>query len=148
MADPFASLTPRARTALAEHLAALHHDLGKYVSLQVRWSNGDPSTLRDALTADLLATRRGPTGTADAAAVWDGFAPELRGERPLVSGDRVDLRGDEGYDRLEAAMAEVGRTIAALRDGGPDDAGLRAGADAARIVAEQCRLLRRRADKE
>jgi hypothetical protein len=144
VSDPISTLSPAARTALVEHLAVLRHDLGKYVSLQVRWSDGDPAMLREALTADLLETRRGPSGTSDAAEIWDGLVPELRGERPLSSGDVVDLRGWDTFDRLVAAMDVVRATIAALRTEVDDD-GLRRGAEAAGSVAELCRELWRRA---
>ena len=134
-------LATASRAALTAHLDVLRHDLGKYVTLQVRWSAGDPAALHDALRADLLATRRGPAGTSDAVEVWEGLAPELRGERALPTGERVDLRGDVDFDALEDAMRSVRGTITALGAGRPDDALLQRGADAARTVGEACRRL-------
>lgn len=136
-----AHLAPAGRAALAAHLDVLRHDLGKYVTLQVRWSGGDPEALHDALAADLLSTRRGPSGSSDAVQIWEELAPELRGERALPTGDRVDLRGDVDFDTLEAAMCEVRGSIGALRSGRPDREALARGAVAARTVGESCRRL-------
>ena len=141
--DPFGSLSPPTRAALVERLGDLRHDLGKYVSMQLRWSADDPASLREALLADLLATRRGASGVADAAEVWEGYAPELRGERALSTGDRVDLRGCAEFDRLAAEMDEIRRAIGALRSDGALDLGR--AAEAARAVTETCRALWQRA---
>lgn len=130
--------------ALISHLAALRHDLGKYVALQVRSLGPDPGDeeLRAALTADLVQTRRGPAGVADATSIYATFAPALRGEAPLGSGERVDLRGDPDFDALEAAIARIAPVIDALRAGGPCD--LRGAADAAVEASARCRALHQR----
>lgn len=138
---------PEVRRALADHLSRLRHDLGKYVSLQVRWlgEDPDPAALREALEADLLGTRRGPSGTVDALAVWAEFRPALVGEAPLPDGPLVDLRGDPDLARLDAGMAEIARVVAALRADDLDADGVRRGARAAAEVAEACRALWTRA---
>ena len=138
---------PEAREALAAHLSRLRHDLGKYVSLQVRWlgDDADPASLREALAADLLATRRGPSGTVDALALWAEFRPALFGEAPLPDGPTVDLTGDADLARLDAGMAEIALAIAGLRAGDLDAEGVRRGAGAAARVAEACRALWARA---
>jgi hypothetical protein len=132
-------------SALLPSLEALRHDLGKYISFQARGSEGDPVLLREALCADLLATQRSPQGTVDALALWGQLAPPLRGERDLEGGLRADLRGDETFDALEAAMAELGGLIPMLRQGKLEDEKLAVAAAAAREVAESCSLLWKRA---
>lgn len=139
-----AELPPAVRAALADHLARVRHDLGKYVALQVR-SVGEGATdevLRQALASDLLATRSGPAGVADAIAVWDALAPPLRGEAPLAGGQVVDLRGDVDFDALVDAMDRVGAAVAALRRGeGP----ARWMVAAALAASDRCRALAIRA---
>jgi hypothetical protein len=134
--------------ALIRHLAALRHDLGKYVALQVRSLPPDPEPdeLRAALVADLVRTRRGPDGVTDASAVFAALAPALRGEAPLSSGERVDLRGNADFDALAAAMARLEQAIPALREGGGCDLA-RAAADAIE-ASERCRALHRRLQLE
>lgn len=134
---------PAARRALADHLSRLRHDLGRYVGLQVAWLGPEPApeALREALAADLLATRRGPSGTVDAGTVWRELRPGLVGDAPLDHGGTVDLRGDPDLERLDAAMREVVAVAEALRADRADEAALRRGADAARAAAEACRAL-------
>lgn len=122
--------------ALSEPLARLRHDLGRYVSLQVRWlgDDPDPDALREALAADLLQTRRGPSGAVDALAVWGELRPAL-----------AELAGDPDFARIEVGMAGVARAIDGLRAGDLDRDGVRRGAAAAAEVADACRALWARA---
>jgi len=78
-------LDPVDHEALLELVARLKHDLGKYIAFQIRWvdDTAPVSERRRALEADLLETRRGPSGTVDAHAVWLEFRPALYGEEPL-----------------------------------------------------------------
>lgn len=137
---------PSARRALVAHVARMKHDLGKYVALRQRWLGADaPLHERlEALVDDLLATRRGPSGTLDALSVWGEFRPGLLGEAPLEEGCRVDLSADPDVRAIDAAMAELSRVLPALRAGEVGEALIdRAGA-AAREVADRCRALDRR----
>lgn len=138
------ALDPDTRTDLVAHLARVRHDLGRYVVFQQRWvaENAGETERRDALTADLLATRRGPEGTVDAAALWADLRRPLVGEVPLIGGARVDLTGDPDLSRLDVAMVAVAGVIAALRGGGAVD--LDAGARAAAEVAAACDAMWRR----
>ena len=138
--------SPSARAALSDHVARLKHDLGKYVSMQQRWLGPDPpeDALRDALTSDLLSTRRGPLETVDAPTVWAEFRPLLVGDEALPGGGRVDLRGDSDFEALDGAMRGVSRAVEALRTDSLDRDGLFAGHRAAMEAADACRELARR----
>lgn len=138
---------PQTRTALADHAARLKHDLGKYVAMQQRWLGPEPATdaLREALTSDLLSTRRGPDGTLSAVEVWAEFRGALHGEAPLGDGSVVDLSDAPEVQRIDAGMAVVTEVVAALQsEGGLDEAGVQRGHQAASEVAEGCRDLARR----
>lgn len=143
MTDPLLALPRADRNALEDHLSRLRHDLGKYVSLQVRWlGEGAPADeLARALAADLLETRRGPNGTLDAHTVWGEFRPALVGEQALDGGVRVDLSEDRDFAALDRAMDEVARVSAALRAGGADEATVASGVAAAGTVSGLCRRL-------
>ncbi len=144
--DLIAALDNAHRRALFDHVSRLKHDLGKYVSLRVRWLSDDAGAAerRDALTSDLLATRHGPDGVQGAVSVWDGFRPALVGQGDLDGGLRVDLSDDPEVVRLDRAMAIVSRVAGAL-DAVADTAGdLAEGEAAAREVADACRTLYRR----
>lgn len=146
MPDRLSSISEPARSLLLEHLRALRHDLGKYISFQARAiAASDASGLREALLADLLCTRRGPEGSVDAFSLWQGLAPELRGERELGPGLRVDLRGDETFDALAREMEEIARAIALLREDAVTDLALAETAARAREVARLCTELWSRA---
>ncbi len=135
------------RRDVAEHLQRLRHDLGKYVSLQVRFlgEGAAPEARREALAADLLQTRRSPDGAVDAYTLWAERRPVLVGEAPLPGGDFVDLRQDVDLQRLDGAMAHIRTVIGALRAGAVDDAQLDEAIEAARQVTEACRSLAARA---
>ncbi|MEZ4241294.1 MAG: hypothetical protein R3F59_35080 [Myxococcota bacterium] len=130
------------------HLAALRHDLGKYVAMQVRSlpAGADPESLREALRDDVARTRRGPSGTTDAGAVFAELAPALRGEAPLADGSRVDLRGDPDFDALAAAMARLQQALPRLER--LEAPALRALAADALDVSQRCRALHRRLQED
>lgn len=137
----------RARATVVAHLSRVRHDLGKYVAMQVR-GLGDPAAasdaaLRQALTDDLLGTRRGPAGVSDACAIWAELRPELVGER-AVDGGAVDLRGDADFDALDGAMRAIGEVIAAMRAGEPARDQLVGGAVAAKAASDAARRLHAR----
>jgi len=150
MRDPVRALSTRSRRALAEHLGRLRHDLGKYISLQTRWAGPDASAavLLAAVRADLLHTRRGPAGVVDAPTVWVEFRVHLVGQAPLSDGAWVDLTSDGDFGRLDAAMVEVTAVVCELRRGAGDTALVGRGVDAARVVAQSCRALHRRARED
>jgi len=107
----------------------LHHDLGKYATLQSRWLPPDASReeREEAARADLLATARGPDGVRDAGAIAGAFLEDLTrlgvGEgAPVVVAlhalaDAVGaLRGvDPGTEAAHAAVQEGVEAAAALR---------------------------------
>lgn len=114
---------------LEEAAARARHDLGKYVAFQTRWTGVDapPEALREALRADLLRTRSGPAGTADAATVW----AELRG--PLLPA------GVDAIDALVARLAAYGARLDTL-----DPAGLREAATLALRLGDELKALHMR----
>jgi len=116
-------------------LERLRHDLGKAIVLQVTWLGPDPepADLRRALAADLLETRRSPSGTVAATQVWAALRPAL-----------ATYEGDPDRAGLEAAMAEVAEVAALLEAGSATDPDVVRGARAARTVADRCRSLHRR----
>ena len=84
---------------LLDILLDVKHDLGKYVRLPLAMlaEDASESEARAALTAALLATRTGPSGTRPARAIWDGFREEI--------GDRLADR--TGWAPLVAAVDEA-----------------------------------------
>jgi hypothetical protein len=118
--------------SLVDHAARVKHDLGRYVAFQVRGLPPDaPLELRrDALAADLLATRKGPQGSEDAAELWARLRAGF--------GDRVD---HPAIAVLDARMADVAAAITALRAGNADAAAVDAGITAALAVAAACKNL-------
>jgi hypothetical protein len=133
MTDPLHILPDVERSALEDHLSRLRHDLGKYVSLQVRWLGADPEPgdLGRALAADLLETRRGPNGTVDASTVWAELRPGIASA----------LAGDADFVALDDAMRVIDEVSGALRAGASDPGTVRRGVEAAATVTEQCRRL-------
>lgn len=138
---PMEALDDETLAALAGYLARVKHDLGKYVAFQLRWlpEGASLDDRRQALVADLAATRRGPEGTLDAATLWESLRPALVGEAPLPNGARVDLTGDARLTRIEAGMAVVREVLPSLRDGSADAPAVARGSAAALEVAEACR---------
>jgi len=110
----------------------IRHDLGRYATLQQRFLP-DPASdddLREALTADLSATHRGPDGVRSAAEVWERLAPE-----------RAAFVGDPALMRIGALVAEIAAALPRLPRA--SRAELDALASSARALAEACRALGR-----
>jgi hypothetical protein len=116
-------------------LDRLRHDLGKAIVRQVSWlgPNPDPTALREALAADLLATRRSPQGTVGAVALFDRLLPRLE-----------SLPRDEDWRRLDAAMQEIRAIVVVLEGGTATQDDVERGVRAARAVADACRALHRK----
>lgn len=126
---PLDAVTGEDLEDLVDDLADLRHDLGKYITFEVRFLE-DPATdddLRAALRRDLLETRRGAAGTEPAWDVWARLRP-------------ARLDGDPDVAALDDLLAR-------LRDADLDGprATLDAAADLAREVAATTRRLHRRA---
>jgi hypothetical protein len=131
--------------SLREQLVRLKHDLGKYIAFQVRWLAADASATarREALTADLLGTRRGPEGVRDAPSVWAEFRPSLVGEAELPGGGRADLSDDITFQAIDADMTAIAALLPALADGTASSAAVDSGIEAALRVADAVRQLHR-----
>lgn len=116
---------------LVEHVRRLRHDLGKYVSLQVRWlgDDPDPAALREALVQDLAHTRRGPDGSRTAPQVWAEFRSRLIEALP----------GNARVYAIESAMVQIEALLPHL--GALDDAQVDAGVAAGAEVSAACRAL-------
>jgi hypothetical protein len=116
-------------------LDRLRHDLGKAIVRQVTWlgADPDPEELRRALTEDLLATRRSPSGATGAVALFEDVGPAL-----------AALEGEEDLRLLRDAMGEIGRVARALEGGSATADDVDRGVRAARAVAEACRALHRK----
>ena len=89
---------------LVEQLSDIRHDLGKYICFETRFAgaDADTETLRMALKADLLATRRRGEQTETAWSLWERLRPEglLEPEIETVDGamehlNAIDLDGPE-----------------------------------------------------
>jgi hypothetical protein len=139
-------LEPHTRDAVAEYVARVKHDLGKYVSFQVRWLGPEASVedRRAALVADLTATRRGPEGSRDAASIWAALRPALVGEAPLPAGPTMDLSDDPLVQRIDEAIAVIAEVVSMLGEDPVDEAVVDRGEHAALAVSEACRDLVRR----
>lgn len=122
----------RPSPASAVHAAQIKHDLGKYIAFQIRWVDASAplDERREALSADLLATRRGPEGTRDAVSVW----AEIRGP----------VAGEPESSEIDARMARIAALLPALADGSADEARVSEGFADALAVAELCRTMHRR----
>lgn len=135
------------REALLELIARLKHDLGKYIAFQIRWvEDSDPfAERRRALEADLLETRRGPSGTVDAFEVWQEFRPFLFGQVPVPGRSiATDLSQEAEIMTISNAMRVISDVIDVLRDGTVSERDVRRGSAAALEVSEACRTLLRR----
>jgi len=134
------------REAIAAHARRLKHDLGKYIAFRTRWLAGDaPHEEREqALRADLLATRRGPSGVSDAQDVWRGSRAVFFGEAPLVRDVRVSLAELPELRRVDQAMSALSVVIEALRAGPCDAAVVSQGILGAREVSDGCHALEQR----
>ncbi len=108
---------------LDEALAAARHDLGKYVHFEARWiaEDADATSVREALRADLLRTRRGPRGEHGVGKVWADARAEIAlamacDGRPLDLAD-IDRRVVElaaAAERLDDLSLPELRDVAAL----------------------------------
>jgi len=114
--------------ALNELIADLAHDLGKYLTLGLRFLPADAMDAEEELVAavreGLLGTRRSGDEVLTARQVWTGWLAEL---------DRTD---PSGRLRGGAAFAELERTVErALAWGEPrlDDARIREAAQQVRV---------------
>lgn len=140
-------LPAASRAPVEALLGRLKHDLGKYVSLQARWlaPDADRDARRDALTADLLRTRRGPDGHEGAHGVWGPFFEVLRGESEVAPGIVVVLVDDPDVARVTDAMERLAPVASALESGAElDDDVLEQSLTLCRDVADACRDLVRR----
>ncbi|HET6582660.1 MAG TPA: hypothetical protein VFG69_04420 [Nannocystaceae bacterium] len=106
---------PPATEELRERVAALKHDLGKYVAWRSvnlpddAWTGAPTDALVDALRADVLATRR--VGDRDEAA-WDVFAAHTAAlPRPWPAPELA---------AVEAAVAALRTVESALRENDRD----------------------------
>ena len=101
--------------AITEHLGRLKHDLGKYICFRQRWldADADHDAWIEALRADLLATRSGPSGSMRVDQVWEEF-------RPWLEGAGLDVRSDPDGAELFAAMARVLGALPGLERGEVD----------------------------
>ena len=111
------AVAPQARAALAVSLRRLRHDLGKSMSLQLRFAGelADDVSLAEALREDVLYTRRGPSGTMSAFELFDSALPWLTGSQDLpgAPGRRVDLSNDAVFQ----ALVETMRMLSGQRSG-------------------------------
>ena len=100
-----------AEDSLLERVAALKHDLGKYVAWQsanlddAAWTGPVGETLVSALRSDVLATKKGTDGDRSAWEVWDAHTEDL--PRPLRSPE---------LSRVEAAVRVLQAAGPVLRD--------------------------------
>ena len=120
---PHVSTRPPHDPALRECIAALKHDLGKYVAWrsvnlpEEAWTGPPGDALVDALCADVLATRR--TADGDQAA-WDVFASHTRDvPRPWPVPELAAVeQAVQALRACEPALRERDHVrIAELRDG-------------------------------
>ena len=116
-----------------EHARRLRHDLGKYISLQVRWLGEGPAlaALEEAFVADLLSTRRGPNGVTDAVALWTELQQDWQGE--WIS--------DPDVQRITAAMGELKGLLPLAQTGRLTPEQVQHGVSQARLVTEATRAL-------
>ena len=109
------------------------HDLGKYVSLNLRFlgADADRAALREALIADLTQTRRGPSASESAPDVWAACRGGLPPAAPEVQ-------------QVDAAIKHIQSKLPALMNDSLDDEALQALAQAARGVTAALTALTRR----
>lgn len=112
--------------SIAEAAARARHDLGKYICFSARWLPEDAPAeeLRQALRDDLLLTRKGPSGSTGAVALWAELRP------PLV---------EAGVGEIDTRMDQLAALAARLDTLGPAE--LTEAAALARSVAEALRDL-------
>lgn len=111
--------------SLRERVAALKHDLGKYVAWQSVnldqsvWTGPVTDTLIDALRADILATKKATDGPRPAWVVWDEHAQDLAApwDPPELGAvaDAVQVLRDAELALRERDLAAIGERRAAIR---------------------------------
>ncbi len=118
IAAPVPPLSPDP-AAFRERVAALKHDLGKYVAWRSvnlpedAWTGPPSAVLVDALVADVLRTRSTNEGEV---AAWDVFATHMRDVPRPFSAPELDAVAD-AVERLRAcAPALRERDLAALAE--------------------------------
>ena len=80
--------------ALVEQLVDIRHDLGKYITFEVRFLGADPQDeeLREALKSDLYSTLRRGEHVLSAWDVWEKLRPDvLEGDPDVVAIDEALL---------------------------------------------------------
>lgn len=109
--------------------ARVSHDLGKYVVFEVAWCGPDAPALvlREALRNDLLHTRRDPSGSVGAVALWAELRAALGEEAAAPEVAAID-----------AAMEAVAAGLPALDAEPPEPSALAALAAAAEDVRRSC----------
>jgi hypothetical protein len=150
-----ASVANEALPDLGEAVERCRHDLGKYVVFQLRsalpevlpvdgapWQDLSDVELREALQADLGATRRSADVTISAVQLWCDLRRPLAGDVSLPSGRRVDLCQDEDLREVDQAMAIVAGLLPRLPSCARAD--LDVAASAAWRIYEALRRLRER----
>lgn len=109
-------LPPACLDDVREHLAAVRHDLGKYVVFQQRWLAGQPSDaeLREALLADLGRTRCRGEQVEAAPTLWARLRQPLVGASVLPGGAVIDLSADPDLVAIDGEIAEIAEILPLL----------------------------------
>ena len=139
-------LTEAARLELIEWGFRLKHDLGKYVTMQQRWSGSEAGRGEriEALRVDLLETRRGTEEVCDVFEVWAEFRRVFYGQLALCDGSKLDLALDPDLNRIEVNIESLQSVVAQLQCGHPKVEVLECGERATREIAEACRSFAKR----
>ncbi len=139
------AVAPEASAALRTGLRRLRHDLGKSMSLQLRFAGPGASEaeLVEALAQDVIHTRRSPQGSVSARVLFEAARPWLVGEAdvPGARGIRVDLSDDEAFRALADAVSELARHEAEIWRGALRGATLERLVAAAHAGTRACRAL-------
>ena len=119
-------LSPESLTATTLQLERLRHDLGKYITLSVRFAGEAASAedLMDALRADLLRTSSLNGQHEDAWTLWDRLRPSGIDEEPEVGTidgllgqmREVDLEGTLALDEIRSLCIAARSIAAATKD--------------------------------
>lgn len=136
-------LPPPAREAVLALVQGLKHDIGRYAAFQTRWTADDASLddRREALLADVFATRRGADGQQDVFSVFAPFGRALSGQGPAPH--LVDLRDDPAVAEVFAAIEAV-RGLAGALSPAADEAIVARGRVAVLAVSDACSALYKR----
>ena len=125
------SLTRRKPLTRVEAASRVKHDLGKYVALNQRWRDPQPSEagFREAVLTDLLSTRRSGADIRDVQSVWDALRPE-----------REALSSSTNWVEIEIRMVEICALLPVLR-ANPSVAFVARAGQLALEVSDLCRCL-------